>query len=186
MEPIELVTVGQVCRTLDLSRNSAARLLASGYAGPAYRMSGRTHDEALLATTDQLRVLQAVPTLGNHPEALVVRCAPRQVDETDDPRAFYGYEPAATWEENVAALGRWWPVRDPDYWVDKPLVASLVGFFVFAARIVGQPTISPVNGRVSFTLERDTELEATFLNHRVPATRGGITQHLAAGDGSQR
>lgn len=186
MNPIELHTVGQVARTLDLAQGSASRLLASGYAGPAYRMAGRTHDEALLASADQLRTLQAVPALGSHPEALVVRCAPRQVDETDDPRAFYGYEPAATWEENVAALGRWWPVRDPDYWVGKPLVASLVGFFVFAARIVDQPTISPVNGRVSFPLEHDTDLEETFLNHRIPATRGGITQHLAAGEANQR
>lgn len=185
MEPIELHTVGQVSASLGLSQGSAARLLASGYAGPAYRLAGRSHHEALLASTEQVQTLKDVPRLEQHPEALVVRCAPRQVDDTDDPRVFYGYDPEATWEENVAALGRWWPVRDPHYWIGKPLVGSMVGFFVFAARIVDQPTISPDNGRVAFTLERDRDLEATFLHRRIPATRGGITQHLTASEEEQ-
>lgn len=172
--PTELLTIPLAARHLNLSTTSATRLVEAGVAGPTYRVAGRTHGEALLIPTTQVTALQQAPTLEQHPEALVVRCGARQEDTSDDPRRFFGYDPDASWDDQAAGLGRWWPVKNPHHWTDRPFTATVAGFFVFAARITGHVQ----KERVAFTLERDTGLEEVFLGSRIAATRGGLIQIL--------
>lgn len=188
--PDTLYTVQELADAIGMSRPSAALVAASGIGGPIFQKGSRRDIHSSLVPASTLNALVAAPWVTKHPEALVVRVRPARRDPDDPDRPFMGWHPEAAWEDLCRGVGRWWRVRDPEFWHGKTLIATVVGYVAFVGRIKDHHTAP--GGAVAFDLERpDDETRAAFRDidpqagldrgpKRVEITQGGVTVHLDA------
>lgn len=175
-QPDALVGVEDVAHALGMSRPSAAFVVASGIGGPSFQRGSHQEILSALVPADTLERLAGTPWIQEHPEALVVRVRPARVDPEDDTRPFKGWHPNATFEAACQGVGRWWRIKDPDYWHGKTLVATVVGYIAHVATIKDH---DEGDGLVAFNLvEPDPAVLAAFAGKRMVITRGGATVHL--------
>jgi len=184
-QPDSLYGVPDVAVSLGMSRTSAALVVASGVGGPFFQKGSRRDIHSALVPATTLKRLAATPSVGEHPEALVVRVRPARVDPDDPARPFMGWHPDATWDDQALGVGRWWRVRDPEHWHGKTLLATVVGFAVHVAKIESHENAP--GGSVAFHLvpPDDDALEA-FQGRRLEITQGGVIVHLPASEGWSR
>lgn len=181
-QPDTLYSASEVADTLRMSAPSAALVAASGIGGPVFQKGSRRDVQSALVPASTLKHLAATPRVTEHPEALVVRVRPARLDPDDPDRPFMGWHPEATWEDQCLGVGRWWRIRSPEQWHGKTLVATVVGYVAFVARIATHHTAP--GGAVAFHLDRPSAAVMEAFEHkRIEITQGGVTVHLTATEG---
>lgn len=131
-EPTPLATTAAVAKALAVEAKTAEKCMRAGLFGRVYETPRNLMVEP--ATVDQI---------ANRPEALphnafVVRLAPAVLEQDPDRagRRWMGWHSALAGEPDVTrCYDRWWPIRDPEATIGRPLVA-VVGPIVVAVRTI--------------------------------------------------
>jgi hypothetical protein len=135
LDTTDLVGSSYVARRLGIADPSALKLMRAGLFGRRYKFA-----QYEMVDPEPVETLLAerplVTDLDSLPPALLARVGPPTKDDVTTPkRKWKGWHEAATREDQLAGIGRWWEIRGAQRLEGSIFVAMVSTCTVYVARI---------------------------------------------------